>query len=68
MQFAALVDVDRALQGMMGLTLRSDLSATTQIGIRAPGDQEPGAIDATDLAPGGRQFVLARLSRCSSRI
>ena len=26
------------------------------------------AYDATDLAPGGRQLVLARLSRCSSRI
>ena len=59
-QFAALVEVDGALQGLMGLTLvQSDLRAPAHVGVRGPVDHEQRALNAADFAQSGRQLVLA---------
>ena len=59
-QFAALVEVDGALEGMVSLALvQSDLGASAHVGVRGPVDHEQRAFDAADLPQGGRQLVLA---------
>ena len=59
-QFAALVEVDGALESMVRLALvQSDLGTPAHVGVRDPVDYEQRAFDAADFPQGGRQFVLA---------
>ena len=61
-QFATLVEIDGALEGMVRLALvQSDLDSPAQAGVRGPVDHEQGAFDAADFPQGGRQLVLARI-------
>ena len=61
-QFAALVKVDGALEGVVRLALvQSDLDPPSHAGVGGPVDHEQGAFDAADLPQGGRQLVLARV-------
>ena len=49
-QFAALVEVDGALQGMVRLALvQADQGAPAHVGVRGPLDHEQGAFDAPDF-------------------
>ena len=53
-QFAALVEVDRALEGMVSLALvQSNLGASAHVGVRGPVDHEQRAFDAADFPQGG---------------
>ena len=61
-QFATLVEIDGALEGMARLALvQSDLDSPAQAGVRGPVDHEQGAFHAADFPQGGRQLVLARI-------
>ena len=61
-QFAALVEVDGTLQGVVGFSLvQAVLGAPTHGGVGDPVDHEQGAFDAADFAKGSREFVLARI-------
>ena len=52
-QFAALVEIDGALEGMMRLALvQSDLGAPAHVGVRGPVDHEQRAFDAAARAAG----------------
>ena len=63
-QFATLVEIDGALEGMVRLALvQSDLDSPAQAGVRGPVDHEQEAFDAADFPQGGRQLVLARIVR-----
>ena len=61
-QFAALVEVDGALQGVMGLSfVQANVGAPAHGGVGDPVDHEQRAFDAADVAKGGGEFVLARI-------
>ena len=50
-QFAALVEIEGALEGMMRLALvQSDLGAPAHVGVRGPVDHEQRAFDAAARA------------------
>ena len=57
---AATVEADGALQGVVGLTLvESDLGLALHAGVEDPVDHEQASLDATDLAHGDGEFMLA---------
>ena len=61
-QFAALMEVDGTLEGVVGFSfVQAGLSAPTHGGVSDPVDHEQRAFDAADFAKGGRQLVLARI-------
>ena len=56
-QFAALVEVDGALEGMVRLAhVQSDLDAPAHVEVRGPVDHEQQAFDAADFPQGVRQL------------
>lgn len=66
---AATVEADGALQGVVGLTLvESDLGLALHAGVEDPVDHEQASLDATDLAHGDGEFMLAGIGRRLRRI
>lgn len=60
--FAAAVEADGALEGMMRLALvQADLHAALEAGVHDPVDHEERAPDAADFAQTRRAFVLAQI-------
>ena len=60
--FAAPVEVDRALEGMVGLALvQPDLRSTLQINVAQPVEHEDRTLQAADFPERQRQAVLTRI-------